>query len=542
MGRPKFGWEDIPLAYAMDTADMPLGWGALERPVAVSMGNPHAVFFVPDCDAVPLDRLGPEIEHDTVFPERVNVNVATVASRERIRLRVWERGAGLTLACGSGACATFAAARRRGLVDSRAMVALPGGDLEIAETARHACDDRAGRHGVPGRDRPVSAARAVAEVVTHGCRSNLAERDALAALAPAGATVINSCAVTAEAVRDGRAAVRSALRNGPVVVTGCAATLMPERFAGLGADIMPNALKLDPTAWNRGPSGAPAAVTRQSRGFVAIQDGCDHDCTFCVTRLARGRSRSVPVADVVARARALVDAGVNEVVLTGIDTTSYGADLAGSPLLGALVQAVLRDVPGLRRLRLSSLDAAEADPALVEAFGDVRLMPHVHLSLQSGDDLILKRMKRRHSRADAVRLVERLKAVRPDIAVGADLIAGFPTEGEVGHANSLSLLQDCDIVHAHVFPYSARPGTAAARMPQVRPEIAKARAAALRAAGDDRKHAFLYNMLESHVETVSEGMQGLTSHGARLRYRAPQARGSIVSTAVAAVENGVLVE
>lgn len=384
--------------------------------------------------------------------------------------------------------------------------------------------------------------RAGPRVITHGCRSNLSERDALAALAPAGATVVNSCAVTAEAVRDARAAVRSAVRAGPVFVTGCAATLAPERFADLGAEIVPNALKLDPAAWKRGGGAALAAVTRQSRAFVAIQDGCDHDCTFCVTRLARGPSRSVALADVVARVQSLADAGVNEVVLTGIDTTSYGADLSGRPALGSLVQAVLRGVPRLRRLRLSSLDAAEADPALVEAFGDARLMPHVHLSLQSGDDLILKRMKRRHSRADAVRLVERLKAARPDIAIGADLIAGFPTEGEAGHANSLSLLDDCDIVHAHVFPYSARPGTAAARMPQVRPDVAKARASALRLAGSERNNALLNNMLNRNIETVSEGMQGISPHGVKLRYRSLQVRGSIVSTITAAVENGMLVE
>jgi len=379
-------------------------------------------------------------------------------------------------------------------------------------------------------------------VITHGCRSNLAERDALAALAPCGATVVNSCAVTAEAVRDARAAVRSAVRSGPVVLTGCAATLMPERFAELGAQIVPNAVKLDPAAWRRGIGEAYAAVTRQSRAFVAIQDGCDHDCTFCVTRLARGPSRSVPMQDVAARVQALVDAGVNEVVLTGIDTTSYGADLPGHASLGILVQAVLRDVPALLRLRLSSLDAAEAEPALVEAFGDSRMMPHVHLSLQSGDDLILKRMKRRHSRADAVRLVERLKAVRPDIAIGADLIAGFPTEGDAGHANSLSLLADCDIVHAHVFPYSARPGTSAARMPQVRPEIAKARAAALRMLAEERRDTFLNNMLGHTIQTVSEGGQGITPHGAKLRYRLPQAKGSIVATVAGTVMDGMLTE
>ena len=379
-------------------------------------------------------------------------------------------------------------------------------------------------------------------VITHGCRSNLAERDALAALAPAGATVINSCAVTAEAVRDARSAVRKALGTGPVIVTGCAATLFPERFADTGATVRPNARKLEPAAWNRPPGALVAAVTRQSRGFVAIQDGCDHDCTFCVTRLARGPSRSVALADVVARVRALSDAGLQEVVLTGIDTTSYGADLPGTPTLGRLVQALLRDVPRLPRLRLSSLDAAEADPALVEAFTEARLMPHVHLSLQSGDDMILKRMKRRHSRGDAVRLVERLKAARPDIAIGADLIAGFPTEGEAAHLASLSLLADCDIVHAHVFPYSPRPGTAAARMPQVAPALAKARATALRDASEVRRIMFLHNMLGKSVETISEGETGLSAHGVKLRYRAARPRGALIDTVAAGLFEGGLAE
>ncbi len=377
-------------------------------------------------------------------------------------------------------------------------------------------------------------------VIVHGCRSNLAEKDALAALAPAGATVINSCAVTANAVRDARAAARAAAAHGPVVVTGCAATMEPERFADLGVQLMPNALKLSPAAWGR--ASPVAAVTRQSRGFVAVQDGCDHDCTFCITRLARGPSRSVPVDEAVARVRALVDSGVAEVVLTGIDTTSYGADLPDRPPLGALVQALLGRVPGLQRLRLSSLDAAEADPALVEAFADPRLMPHVHLSLQSGDDLVLKRMKRRHRRADAIALVERLRRVRPGLAVGADLIAGFPTESEEAHARSLSLVDACDIVHAHVFPYSPRPGTAAARMPRVPDAVARARAAELRAAGAARRARLLTACAGRMIDTVSEGAQGLTPEGLKLRYAAARPRGARVGVIARGHEDGMLVE
>lgn len=379
-----------------------------------------------------------------------------------------------------------------------------------------------------------------AAVITHGCRSNLAERDALAALAPDGATVINSCAVTAQAVRDARAAVRAASANGPVYVTGCAATIDPARFSDL-ARVIPNALKLQPGSWGK-EGVAPPVYTRQSRGFVAIQDGCDHACTFCVTRLARGPSRSQPVADVVAHVSALASAGVAEVVLTGIDTTSYGQDLPGTPTLGALVQTVLARVPQLPRLRLSSLDAAEADEALLEAFADARLMPHIHLSLQSGDDLVLKRMKRRHSRADAIRLVERLKRTRPDIAIGADLIAGFPTEGEAAHANSLSLIADCDLVHTHIFPYSPRPGTAAARMPQVPPAIARARAATLRDCAMEKNILFKTSFLNAELEVVSEGKSGITPHGLKLSFRTEQARGALVRAIPIEILNGVLAQ
>ncbi len=387
-----------------------------------------------------------------------------------------------------------------------------------------------------------------ATVLTQGCRSNLAEQDALAALAPAGATVINSCAVTAEAVRDARAAARKAARTGPVYVTGCAATLEPARFADI-ATIIPNAQKLAPSAWKRStPGAAPGqglarpAVTRQSRGFVAVQDGCDHACTFCVTTLARGASRSVPMDDVVQHVRALADEGVAEVVLTGIDTTSYGEQLPGRPRLGTLVQAILTRVPALPRLRLSSLDAAEADPALLEAFADPRLMPHIHLSLQSGDDLILKRMKRRHSRAQAIALTDALRNRRPDIAIGADLIAGFPTEGEAAHTGSLSLIADCGLVHAHIFPFSPRPGTPAARMPQLPPAVARARAAQLRACAAEAHAAFARSFVGQPLDVISEGGQGITPHGLKLRFREPRARGARLTVVPTGFRDGTLAE
>jgi threonylcarbamoyladenosine tRNA methylthiotransferase MtaB len=380
-----------------------------------------------------------------------------------------------------------------------------------------------------------------ARVITHGCRSNLAERDALAALAPPGSTVINSCAVTAKAGRDARAAARRAQADGPVFVTGCAATLQPKRFDDV-ATVVPNNLKMLPSSWGNAQGPARHAATRQSRAFVAVQDGCNHDCTFCVTTLVRGASRSVPVEDVVAQAAGFADAGVAEVVLTGIDTTAWGQDLPGNLQLGGLVQQILLRVPTLPRLRLSSLDAAEADAALLEAFADTRLMPHVHLSLQSGDDLVLKRMKRRHLRADAISLAERLRRARPDIAIGADLIAGFPTEGETAHAASRALIADCGLAYAHVFPYSPRPGTAAARMPQVPPQIARARAADLRSDADGRTARLAEGFVGSRVEVVSEGRQGISPHGLKVRFREPRPRGALVQVMPTRAVGGLLFE
>lgn len=377
------------------------------------------------------------------------------------------------------------------------------------------------------------------QVVVHGCRSNLAERDALAALAPAGSTVINSCAVTASAVRDARAAARRAARCGPVFVTGCAATVEPSRFGDV-AIVVPNSLKLDPAYWNR-PS-RPMVATRQARAFLAIQDGCDHACTFCITRIARGRARSTPLVDVLAAARRLVETGVPELVLTGIDLSGWGEDLDGDLRLGHLVQALLAGVDGLRRLRLSSIDGAEADDALIEAFGDARVMPQAHLSLQSGDDLVLARMKRRHRRADALRLVARLKAVRPDIAIGADLIAGFPTESADAHARSLSLIAEADIVQAHIFPFSPRPGTPAARMPRHAPLAVRARAAELRAVAAAHRQRFLERLVGQAVETVSEGETGITPHGARLRYAAFRPHGACTVVTVGSATGGSLTE
>ncbi|MDE2579031.1 MAG: tRNA (N(6)-L-threonylcarbamoyladenosine(37)-C(2))-methylthiotransferase MtaB [Hyphomicrobiales bacterium] len=347
------------------------------------------------------------------------------------------------------------------------------------------------------------------EVVTFGCRLNLVEsqamRDAAQAAGERGAIIVNTCAVTAESVRQARQTIRRIAREQPgarIIVSGCAAETERAAFAQMPevAAMIGNADKTDPAAWRALRAGAlqaraiaqertarPLDVTqieRHTRGLLAIQNGCDHRCTFCIIPYGRGPSRSLPAASVIEQARRLADAGAPEIVLTGVDLTSWGADLPQAPRLGALVRAILAEVPHLPRLRLSSLDCIEIDDDLLRALADEeRLMPHLHLSLQAGDDLILKRMKRRHSRADAVRLCAELRRIRPDIALGADLIAGFPTETDAMAANTLALVEDCGLTHLHVFPFSARPGAPAARMPQVARALAAERAARLREAG-----------------------------------------------------------
>lgn len=341
------------------------------------------------------------------------------------------------------------------------------------------------------------------EVRSFGCRLNMAEGGAIAARAAAeglaDTVVINSCAVTGEAVRQARQAVRRARREQPgarIVVTGCAAQIEPDGFAAMPEVdlVLGNALKAAPGAlgspervrlgeWTTRPAPLPVAPS-QVRAYLEVQNGCDHSCTFCVIPLGRGPSRSAAGGDIVESARRLVRQGAREVVLTGVDVTSYGADLPGRPSLGRLVRRILRLVPELPRLRLSSVDAAEIDPDLLRAFAEEeRLQPHLHLSLQSGDDLILKRMKRRHLRADAVRLAAEVRAARTDTAFGADLIAGFPTETEAMAANTVGLIEALGLSYVHVFPFSPRPGTPAARMPQLPREVVKARAARLRQAG-----------------------------------------------------------
>lgn len=372
------------------------------------------------------------------------------------------------------------------------------------------------------------------EVITFGCRLNLVESEAMrrAALAEgrSNLVIINSCAVTAEAARQARQAIRRIKRERPdaeIVVTGCAAEIESTKFAIMPevTRVIGNAEKTDPASW-RGDSDACAAassimktktappvlsegVEDHTRAFLAVQTGCDHRCTFCVIPFGRGPSRSVPRSVVVRAACRLADAGFREIVLTGVDLTSYGTDLCGAPALGGLITSILRAAPHLERLRLSSIDCIEADDDLIAAFADEpRLMPHLHLSLQSGDDLILKRMKRRHLRADAISFCAGLRRLRPDIVFGADLIAGFPTETEAMFENTCALIADCGLTHLHVFPFSARPGTPAAKMPPVTPQVIRARAKHLREAGDAalRAHLLAQTGKSFHVLTERGGI------------------------------------
>jgi threonylcarbamoyladenosine tRNA methylthiotransferase MtaB len=401
------------------------------------------------------------------------------------------------------------------------------------------------------------------EVVTFGCRLNLAESEAIRRAAEAAGrdnlVVVNTCAVTAEATRQARQAIRKIRRERPgaeIVVTGCAAQIEPARFAEMAEvdHVIGNAEKMRPVSWSGAAPGTEERVRvadimavretalhlaggfdGRARAFVQVQNGCDHRCTFCIIPYGRGPSRSVPMDGVVAEIERLVDSGVSEVVLTGVDLTAYGGDLAGRPALGRLVRAILKSVPALPRLRLSSIDAVEADSDLLAALAEEeRLMPHLHLSLQAGDDLILKRMKRRHSRADAVRLAAELRRRRPGIVLGADLIAGFPTETEEMFQGSLDLVDDCGLTWLHVFPYSARPGTPAARMPQLGREVAKERAARLRAKGEAalRRHLAAEIgrrrriLLESEIIGRTEGFTPVV-------LRHPAAPGALFDVAIA---------
>jgi threonylcarbamoyladenosine tRNA methylthiotransferase MtaB len=404
------------------------------------------------------------------------------------------------------------------------------------------------------------------EVVTFGCRLNAAESEVIRREAEragmSDTVVVNTCAVTAEAVRQARQTIRALRRERPaakIVVTGCAAQIEPQSFAAMAeADrVLGNSEKLSAEAWARtradfGVADAPKALVNdimavkdtaphlieafagRARAFVQVQNGCDHRCTFCIIPFGRGNSRSVPMGAVVADVQRLVANGYSEVVLTGVDITSYGADLPGAPKLGALVKHILKHVPELKRLRLSSIDSVEADRDLIDAFaGDARLMPHLHLSLQAGDDLILKRMKRRHLRKDAIAFCGDLRRLRPDIVFGADVIAGFPTETEAMFENSLSLVEECGLTHLHVFPFSPRPGTPATRMPQLPRAIIKERAARLRARGARALRQHLDSEVGATRRVLIESeAQGRTEQFTQVQMATPAELGAIVDVKI----------
>ena len=401
---------------------------------------------------------------------------------------------------------------------------------------------------------------------TLGCRLNAYETEAMKDLAQqagvSNAHVVNTCAVTAEAVRKARQEIRRIARDNPgatIIVTGCAAQTEPETFAAMSEVdvVLGNSEKMQPDSWRKMVPDLIGETERvqvddilsvretaghlidgfgtRSRAYVQVQNGCDHRCTFCIIPYGRGNSRSVPAGVVVDQIKRLVDRGYNEVVLTGVDLTSWGADLPGEPRLGDLVMRILKLVPDLPRLRISSIDSIEADDNLMQAIAtEPRLMPHLHLSLQHGDDLILKRMARRHLRDDAIAFCEEARRLRPDMTFGADIIAGFPTETEAHFENSLKLVTDCDLTWLHVFPYSKRTGTPAAKIPnQVNGKVIKDRAARLRAAGELQAQRHLAAQLgKTHRVLMENPHMGRTEQFTEVLFLKPQAEGEIVTAKI----------
>jgi threonylcarbamoyladenosine tRNA methylthiotransferase MtaB len=371
----------------------------------------------------------------------------------------------------------------------------------------------------------------------------------------ANAIVFNTCAVTAEATRQARQAIRKARAENPdaeIIVTGCAAQTDPEMFAAMPevSRVIGNEEKLRAESWRHGTNARVSVsdimavktakphlidgLKERTRAFVQVQNGCDHRCTFCIIPFGRGNSRSLAPQDVVEQVRRLVGSGYSEVVLTGVDLTSWGADLDGAPKLGHLSHRILKAVPELKRLRLSSIDSIEADPELMDVIaGEERVMPHIHLSLQSGDNMILKRMKRRHAREDSIAFCAELRARRPGIVFGADIIAGFPTETDEMFANSLKIVDDCGLTYLHVFPFSPRPGTPAERMPQLEKSIIKERAAELRRKGEARLDQFLAAEIGATRQVLIETeAMGRTEHFAQVKFESRMAPGAIVTAQV----------
>lgn len=397
---------------------------------------------------------------------------------------------------------------------------------------------------------------------TMGCRLNAYETEAMKELAASAglenAVIVNTCAVTAEAVRKARQDIRKLRREHPdarLIVTGCAAQTEPETFAKMAEvdAVIGNTEKMQAGTW-QGLSADFIGETEsvqvddimsvtetaghlidgfgtRSRAYVQVQNGCDHRCTFCIIPYGRGNSRSVPAGVVVDQIKRLVDKGFNEIVLTGVDLTSWGADLPATPRLGDLVMRILKLVPDLPRLRISSIDSIEVDENLMQAIAtEPRLMPHLHLSLQHGDDMILKRMKRRHLRDDAIKFAQEARRLRPDMTFGADIIAGFPTETDAMFANSMALIEECNLTWLHVFPYSARPGTPAARMPAVKGPIIKERAAQLRHAGQNQVARHLAAQVgRTHHILMENPHMGRTEQFTEVQFDTPQTEGTIVT-------------
>ena len=406
------------------------------------------------------------------------------------------------------------------------------------------------------------------ELITFGCRLNIYESEVMRTHAKnAGledAIIFNTCAVTKEAERQARQAIRKARRQNPdakIIVTGCSAQIDPDTYAGMDEvdRIIGNDLKLKAETW--GLAGDEKVrvndimsvketaghliegVEGHARAFIQVQNGCDHRCTFCIIPYGRGNSRSVPIGEIADQVRKLVESGYNEIVMTGVDVTSYGADLPGHPSLGQMIRRVLALVPELPRLRLSSLDPVEIDDDLWRLIAEEpRLMPHLHMSLQAGDDMILKRMKRRHLRDDAIAMCKRAREYRPDMAFGADIIAGFPTETEEMFKNTIDIVEECDLTFLHVFPYSERPGTPAAKIPDQVPHAdRKERAARLRQAGEKQMQKFLQKHVgQERTVIVEKGNIGRTEHFAEVRLDKELAPGSLAKVQTHAIEEAYL--
>ncbi|OJX68469.1 tRNA (N(6)-L-threonylcarbamoyladenosine(37)-C(2))-methylthiotransferase MtaB [Magnetospirillum sp. 64-120] len=407
------------------------------------------------------------------------------------------------------------------------------------------------------------------KIVTFGCRLNAYESEVMREHAQAlesgvETVIVNTCAVTSEAERQARQTIRKLRRDHPnarIVVTGCAAQVSPDKFAAMAEvdQVLGNAEKMQPTIFTAPPEDRivvsdimgvretaehlVSGFEGRARAFVEVQTGCDHRCTFCIIPFGRGNNRSVPMGRIVDQVRALVAQGFSEVVFTGVDITAYGGDLPGQPTLGQMARRLLAQVPELPRLRLSSLDPVEVDDDLLRLVAEEeRLMPHFHLSAQAGDDMVLKRMKRRHLRDDVITLAKKLRDLRGDVALGADIIAGFPTEDEAMFQKSLDMVDEAGLTHLHVFPFSSRPGTPAARMPKVPGDVVKDRAARLRAKGQLAMDAFLDSRLGKTVQVlVEKDGQGFCAHYLPVRVTSAPAEGSMARVRISGRDGGVLV-